>query len=152
MFKNTFNLCSHIELNTQNPNPILKIRIYCTKQTKHATIHQSFKIFRKIRNISKIKLLFCILYKLHNQYFVIFVFFIIFVNFGIFGFDDSAQVDDSVQIDDSIQFDDSMQFDDLIQFNSTSRQALRERDCTRSQRAALRTCRIELCRKIESNR
>ena len=28
MFKNTFNLCSHIQLNTQNPNTIFKITIY----------------------------------------------------------------------------------------------------------------------------
>ena len=27
MFNNSFNLCSHIELNTQNPNPIFKITI-----------------------------------------------------------------------------------------------------------------------------
>ena len=29
--KNIFNLCSHIELNTQNPNPIVKITIPFTK-------------------------------------------------------------------------------------------------------------------------
>jgi hypothetical protein len=31
MFKHTFNLCSHIELNTQNPNTIFKITIYYSK-------------------------------------------------------------------------------------------------------------------------
>ena len=29
--KNTFEPCSHIQSNTQNPNPIFKITIYCTK-------------------------------------------------------------------------------------------------------------------------
>ena len=41
-FKNTFNLCSHIELNTQNPNPIFKITIYYTKYTKNVKIHSNF--------------------------------------------------------------------------------------------------------------
>ena len=36
--KNIFNLCSHIELNTQNPNTISKITIYYTKYTNNAKI------------------------------------------------------------------------------------------------------------------
>ena len=51
MFKNTFKPCSHIELNTQNPNPIFKITICFTKYTKNAKIHS---IFWKISRKSKI--------------------------------------------------------------------------------------------------
>ena len=47
--KTTFKPCSHIELNTQNPNTIFKITIYCTKYTKNAKIHPMFwKIWEKI--------------------------------------------------------------------------------------------------------
>ena len=38
MFKSSFNLGSHIELNTQNPNPIFEIKTYCTKYSKIAKI------------------------------------------------------------------------------------------------------------------
>ena len=43
--KNNFNPCHHIEFNTQNPNPILKITIPFTKTPKKP------KHFRKRRNI-----------------------------------------------------------------------------------------------------
>ena len=45
--KNIFNPCSHIEFNTQNPNPISKITISFTKTPKKP------KYFRKQRNNSK---------------------------------------------------------------------------------------------------
>ena len=47
LLKKTFNLCSHIESNTQNPNPIFKIRISFTKTPKMP------KYFRNFGNISK---------------------------------------------------------------------------------------------------
>ena len=51
--KNIFNLCSHIELNTQNPNPIFKIAICFTKTTTNAKILSNFCDFRKIENSPK---------------------------------------------------------------------------------------------------
>ena len=48
-FKNTFNPCSHIELDTQNP--IFKITVYCTKHTKNTNIHfLKYKIFEKTQH------------------------------------------------------------------------------------------------------
>ena len=47
MFKNTFDICSHIQKNTQNPNPMFKITIYYTKQTNNAKMHSNFWIFQK---------------------------------------------------------------------------------------------------------
>ena len=43
MFKISLNLCSHIQSNTQNPNTIFKISIYCTKQTTNAKTHSNFR-------------------------------------------------------------------------------------------------------------
>ena len=83
MFTNTFKPCYHIELNTQNPNTIIKITICYTKYPQNvktlSNILESFwtccKHPTKIYNIRKtIKQLFCYLYKLHNSYFVFFNF------------------------------------------------------------------------------
>ena len=64
-----FYLCPHIELNTQNPTPIFKIAIYYTKHTNNAKLHSIvWKLFEKIYIY-----IYCILYKLHNSYFVFFV-------------------------------------------------------------------------------
>ena len=77
--KNVFNLCSHIELNTQNPNPIFKITIYYTKQTNNTQIlSKSLEDVGKYRKDEK-HILFYIMYKFHNLYFVIFVKFANFV-------------------------------------------------------------------------
>ena len=76
--ENIFNPCSHIELNTPNPNPVFKITI-CFTKTQTMPKH-----FRNIGNIfRKIKIIICIMYKLYNSYFVIFV---NCVNFVIWGF------------------------------------------------------------------
>ena len=40
--KHILNPCSHIEFNTQNPNPIIKIPLYCTKYPQHAKILSNF--------------------------------------------------------------------------------------------------------------
>ena len=45
--KNIVNLCSHIELNTQNPNPKLKTIISFTETPK---MPKYFRKFRKIEN------------------------------------------------------------------------------------------------------
>ena len=37
--KNTFKPCSHIQSNTQNPNPIFKISFYYTKHINNIKIH-----------------------------------------------------------------------------------------------------------------
>ena len=82
MFKNTSNLCSNIQWNTTNPNTIFKITVYYTKYTKNAKKHSNFWCFcfggGEIRKIKEIKLLFCILYKFHNSYFVFVVCFVLF--------------------------------------------------------------------------
>ena len=49
--KNIFNLCSHIELNTQNPNPIFKITICFTKTPTTPTY---FRFFGFLGNFWKI--------------------------------------------------------------------------------------------------
>ena len=77
--KNIFNLCHHIEFNTQNPNPILKITIPFTKtpkKPKHFRKKRKISKIHKIQNFQKPKFLFCILYTFHNSYFsyVFFVF------------------------------------------------------------------------------
>ena len=77
MSKTIFKPCSYIELNTQHPNPILKITIYCAKCTQNATI---LYIFGKISKNSKNNILVCILYNFHNSSFDF------FVNFVIVGF------------------------------------------------------------------
>ena len=48
----SFKQCSHIELNTTNPNPIFKVTIYCTKHTNNAKIHSKFWKNRKLSNTS----------------------------------------------------------------------------------------------------
>jgi hypothetical protein len=70
--KNIFKPCHHIEFNTQNPNPILKITIPFTKtptKTKHFRIKRNFsKYFGKFqKNVRKPKFVFCILYTFHNS-------------------------------------------------------------------------------------
>ena len=77
--KQIFNLCSHIQKNTQNPTPIFKISIYCTKYTKHVKTHSFF--FGKIsKNIQMFNFSCYYLSIFHNSPFVSFVFFVIFVN------------------------------------------------------------------------
>ena len=82
-FKNTFNLCSHIELlTTQNPNTIFKITIYCTKQITNAKTHSKcWTIFEKIKKIPNFYFVICTNYIIHILYFWIFC---KFCNFGIF--------------------------------------------------------------------
>ena len=47
-----FRLCSHIQSNTQNPNPIFNITIYGTKCTNNAKTHSIFwKISNNFKNI-----------------------------------------------------------------------------------------------------
>ena len=53
MSKKHLKPCSHIELNTQNPNPIFKITIYCTKQTNDAKIHSN--LLEKVESFEKQK-------------------------------------------------------------------------------------------------
>ena len=63
--KNIFNLCSHIELNTQNPNPILKITICFTKTPKNAKIlSKVLKISEKSKK-SKMYFVLCIICIIH---------------------------------------------------------------------------------------
>ena len=76
--KHIFKPCHHIDFNTTNPNPILKITISFTKtpkkqkhsrkKRKNRNILEKFKI----QNVQKPKLLFCILYTFHNLYFYIY--------------------------------------------------------------------------------
>ena len=81
MFKNIFNLCSLIELNTQNSNPIFKIKIYCANETKNTKIHLIFLIcFGKFeKQIKIIKFISYYLYKFHNSPFVNFVSFVFLI-------------------------------------------------------------------------
>ena len=62
--------------NTQNPNPIFKITIYCIKHTKTPKYFRSF-----VKNEKYKKIIFWDIYKFHNSYFGTFV---NFVNVGIF--------------------------------------------------------------------
>ena len=77
--KKIFNLCSHIEFNTQNPNPILKITIPFTKTPKKPK-HFRKKRKKKSKNL-KSKNPKCsktqnfILHSLHVPQFVFFIFF-----------------------------------------------------------------------------
>ena len=48
--KNTFNLCSHIQSNTQNSNPIFKISIYYKKEQQ---CQNTFEMFEKFENKNK---------------------------------------------------------------------------------------------------
>ena len=45
--KTFFEPCSHIQSNTQNPNPIFKTTIYCTKYTNNAKIYSKKSILSK---------------------------------------------------------------------------------------------------------
>ena len=42
MFENTFKPCSHTESNTQNPNTLFKITIYCIKYTQNTKTLSKF--------------------------------------------------------------------------------------------------------------
>ena len=71
MFKYIFNPCSYIGLNTQIPNPIFKITMFIQNIAKMP------KYFRNVVNSWKqtkvfklFKVLFYILYKFHNSYFI----------------------------------------------------------------------------------
>ena len=86
--KNIFKPCSHIQKNTQNPNPIFKISIYSTdytpnvkilskKQKKH--VRKQMNKHEQTQNI----LLFYNMYTFHNSYFVFFVYFCFFYDFCI---------------------------------------------------------------------
>ena len=81
--KNVFNLCSHIELNTQNPNPTFKITICLTKTPTSQNTFEMLEPFEKIGKSRKFKFLFC---KMSNLYNSLFVAFVIFVNLGIWVF------------------------------------------------------------------
>ena len=71
MSKKIFKPCSHTQSNTQSPNPIFKIPIYCTKYTQNAKIlSKNCKTKKQTFNF-----LFCYIYKLHNSYFAYFVYF-----------------------------------------------------------------------------
>ena len=82
MSKNIFNLCSHIQKNTPNPNPIFKITIYCTRQTNNAKILSI--CCKSLKDVEKQKPQFF--------YFITYIISIIhilyFVNFVILGFGD----------------------------------------------------------------
>ena len=64
-----FNLCSHIELNTQNLNPILK-NTNCF--TKTPQMPKYFRTLGSISNIKQFQFFICIIYKLYNSYFILF--------------------------------------------------------------------------------
>ena len=53
-----FKPCHHIELNTKNPNPILKITIHFTKTPKMPKYFRNvvifWKVFEKNENVQKI--------------------------------------------------------------------------------------------------
>ena len=60
MFRNKFNICSYIELDTTNPIPVFKITICFTKYTNNATIVSKFGKFLEHFNKPNV----CILYYL----------------------------------------------------------------------------------------
>ena len=70
MFKNTFNPCSHFELNTTNPKPIFKISIYYTKDTRNAKILSILEKILENRKRSNVYVVFCISSITHIPYFV----------------------------------------------------------------------------------
>ena len=51
--KNSFELCSYIQKNTQNPNPIFKIMIHYAKYTKNAKIHS--RCWKQLEKSIKLK-------------------------------------------------------------------------------------------------
>ena len=53
---NIFNTCSHIQKNTQNPNTIFKLTIYCTKDTQTPQIRlKQPDLFENSKNINNSK-------------------------------------------------------------------------------------------------
>ena len=75
--KNIFNLCSHIELNTQNPNPILKFTISFTKTPTKPKHFRTFVFLWKIPKtqiFQKLIFLFGSMYTFHNSYFTFYFF------------------------------------------------------------------------------
>ena len=75
MSKSIFKVCSHVQKNTQNPNPIFKITIYYTKYTQNAKLHSKcWKVLENSKSFKKSNCLFLYLYMFHNSYFVIFGF------------------------------------------------------------------------------
>ena len=86
MSKNIFNLCFHIQKNTQNPNPIFKISISYTNQNNNTKLLYNF---RKMLGTSfcffkNTKFFFFYLCRFHNSYFANFVIWVICVILGIF--------------------------------------------------------------------
>ena len=61
--KNIFNLCSHIQLNTQNPNPISKIAICFTNTPNMPKYFRNFGKCSKIENVQQNQNIFCFMYK-----------------------------------------------------------------------------------------
>ena len=62
---------SYIQKNTQIPNPIFKITIYCTQYTKHVKLHVILRFFvvRKVRKGSRHSFfIFFYIYNFHNSY------------------------------------------------------------------------------------
>ena len=72
MSKNNFKPCHHIEFNTLNPNPILKITISFTKTPNKSKYFIFFENKKwkssKIQNLQKLKFLFGIMYTFHNSF------------------------------------------------------------------------------------
>ena len=83
--KNIFNLCHHIEFNTQNPNPILKITISFTKTPKKPKHFQKQLYFldflENFKNPKFSKTQIVILHSLHVPQFIFFIFFFYFYVF-----------------------------------------------------------------------
>ena len=77
--KNIFNPCSHIEFNTQNPNPIFKITISFTKTPNKPKYFRKKRTFSK--QIKKLKFYFvlCISSIIHIFIIFIFLYFYMFV-------------------------------------------------------------------------
>ena len=85
MFKNSSNLCSHMEVNTQNPNPIFKITIlYKIDQKCQNTFEMLENIKTRKPKKTKNTNVFYYLFKMHNSYFVIVVNVVIVVYFVYF--------------------------------------------------------------------
>ena len=87
--KHIFKISSYIQKDTQNPNPIFKVTIHCTKYAQNA------KLIRQIPQISnfleqstfqKCQFFILFLYKFHNSYFVTIVYFIYLGYFEYFGY------------------------------------------------------------------
>ena len=86
MSKNAFNLCSHIELDTQNPNPIFKIKIYYTKHSQYAKILSN--VWNMLEKFENNKNLLFISLQLQIPYFILCILFfeiLCFCNFVYLG-------------------------------------------------------------------